>query len=361
MTERKLVTLEEIKEISSIEKADNLELASVRGWKVVVKKNAFKVGDKCVFFEVDSFLPLEKKYEFLRKGSLKKNGDGSEGLRLKTIKLRGQISQGLAMPLSDFDIYKESDTTWKYTNETGETYYLHPNLEEDLSRTFNVVKYEPAVAVHLSGKVKGNFPSDIPKTDQERAQNLFSSQKELEEILGHAFESTLKLDGTSATFYKKSDGVIGVCSRNLDLKLEDEGSVYVKIAKETGILELIPQGYAVQGEVYGNGVQGNHDNLTTVSIFIFDIWNMSDQKYLTPSERKDFFSQYLSGKHEKIKHVPDLGQKIFSPFTTLEELLELADKTSSINNKICEGIVFKRIDGKYSFKVISNKFLLGEE
>src|SRR5665213_2347212 len=220
--ERKLVSLERIKDLQPIHDADAIETATVRGWQVVVKKGAFKIGDPCIFFEVDSFLPLEQKYEFLRKGCFRKNGDGTEGLRLKTIKLRKQISQGLAMPISDFGIYEESSAVWKYTNESGATYYIHPDLEEDLSRIFDVVKYEPPIPAQLSGMVRGNFPSFIPKTDQERIQNIFSDPRENVKIFDNRFEISLKLDGTSFTAYRTAE-TVGVCSRNLDLKLEDDG------------------------------------------------------------------------------------------------------------------------------------------
>ena len=359
--ERKLVSLERIKDLQPIHEADAIETATVRGWQVVVKKGAFKIGDPCIFFEVDSFLPLEQKYEFLRKGCLRKNGDGSEGLRLKTIKLRKQISQGLAMPLDDFGIYKESDTTWKYSNETGEQYYIHPELEEDLSRIFNVVKYEPPVPAQLSGMVRGNFPSFIPKTDQERIQNIFGDPKHNHRIFGNKFEVSIKLDGTSFTAYKTTE-TSGVCSRNLDLKLDDEGSMYVKIAKETGILDLIPEDFAVQGEIYGMGIQDNHDKLLVASLYVFDVYDIRNGRYLTPFQRKNFFDEYLRDKHEKIKHVPIINSDThLGTDLSLQELLDAADKTPSINNQICEGIVFKHVEGGFSFKVISNKFLLGEK
>lgn len=361
MTERKLVTIEKVLGISPIAKSDNLEKATIRGWSVVVKRGAFQVGDYCVFFEIDSFLPLEQKYEFLRKSSFRKNGNGEEGFRLKTVKLRGQISQGLAMSLADCDIYQESENVWKYSNPIGNTYFIDPNSNEDLSNIFNVVKYEPAIPKSLSGMAKGTFPSYIPKTDQERIQNLFSDPDQLKEILGNTFEITLKLDGTSATYYKNVGGEIGACSRNLDLKLEDNSSMYVKFSRETGILDIIPEGYAIQGELYGNGIQGNHDKLPTVSLYVFDIFDIVNQKYLTPLERKTFFEQYLTGKHEKIKHVPIFPQAYFGDDMTLEQLLEVSNKMPSINNPICEGLVYKRIDGKYSFKVISDKFLCLEE
>lgn len=361
---RKLVTIQKISEIKPIDGADNIEVAKVLGWQTVVKKGQFQPGDYCVWFEIDCFLPLEKKYEFLKKACYKKVEGLGEGLRLRTIKLRKTLSQGLAMPLDDMGIYKESDKTWKYSNEYGFQYYIHPELDEDLSRTFDVVKYEPPLPACFAGKVKGNFPSFIPKTDQERIQNLYESEKDNIFSEDLWFEVTVKMDGTSATFYNNG-GVNGVCSRNLDLKLEDESSVYVKFAKESNICNLIPDGFAVQGELMGPGIQGNRENLNVVTLFVFDIYNIKEGRYLTPKERRDFVTSSFVEESGRITHVPLLEFKygLVSDYGNdkLESLLQWADEEKSYNNDVAEGLVFKRHDGKFSFKVIANRFLLGEE
>jgi RNA ligase (TIGR02306 family) len=358
---RKLVTVKKIENLRSIPDADMIEAATVGGWQVVVKKGQFQIGDPCIFFEIDSFLPIQPRYEFLRKGCYKNIENLGEGFRLRTIKLKKQISQGLVMSLDDLGIWKESDHVWKYSNEIGNTYYISPTLDEDLSDILKVVKYEPPLPANLVGKARGNFPSFVPKTDQERIQNLINDPAQMAEILGQQFEITLKLDGTSATYIKTIEGELHACSRNLDLKLEDESSLYVKHAKETGILDLIPAGYAIQGELYGNGIQGNHDKLSTVRFYVFDIFNITTQEYLSPIKREMFFNNFLGGK-AGISHVPVLAVNETIPMDTgLEAFLALADATKSLNNDIAEGIVFKRIDGKYSFKAISNKFLLGEK
>jgi RNA ligase (TIGR02306 family) len=268
----------------------------------------------------------------------------------------------LILPIEEYDIYKESDSVWKYTNSIGNQYYIHPELEEDLSEIFGVQKYEPPIPADLCGQVSGNFPSYLRKTDQERIQNIWN--KESHEIMGHEFEVTIKLDGTSATYFRTEEKA-GVCKRNFELKLEHTGSKYVSLALETGILEHLPVDYAVQCEIYGNNIGGstkNWDDLETTKLYIFDVWNIKEQKYLTPSQRHTFFDRYLSGKHDMILHVPVLKHlfRIIKD-TTLSSLLELADCTPSISNPVSEGLVFKRIDGKYSFKVISNKWLLKNE
>lgn len=99
---RELASIQVIKDIQPIKDADNIVVVSILGWKVVSKKGEFSLGDKCVYFEVDSFLPIEERYEFLRSSSYRNNDFMGEGFRLKTIKLRGQLSQGLALPLQEF-------------------------------------------------------------------------------------------------------------------------------------------------------------------------------------------------------------------------------------------------------------------
>jgi RNA ligase (TIGR02306 family) len=357
---RKLVTIQKIADISPIENADMIELATVLGWQVVVKKGEFKVGDYCVWHEIDSFLPIHPRYEFLRKGCYKNVKGLGEGFRLKTIRLRGQISQGLALPLSAYDIYQESDRTWKFTRDGGFQSYIHPELEEDLSEIFGVIKYEPPVPASMSGNARGNFPSFIPKTDQNRIQNLLNSRFSAE-IIGQEFEVSIKLDGTSMTVYNH-EAYSGVCSRNWDLKLDDnEGNLYVSISQETGLLNLVPDGFAVQGEVYGLGIQGNRDKLDHVAFYIFDVYNIKESRYLTPDERMKFFEDYLAGKHTKIRHVPVNNWNYTVPEgdrVDLAHLLQWADDTKSLTDVVAEGLVFKRKDGKFSFKCISNKFLM---
>jgi RNA ligase (TIGR02306 family) len=150
--ERKLASIRIISDLRPIEGADKIELAIVDGWKVVVAKDVgHKVGDKVIYCEIDSFLPIKPEFEFLRKSSYKKMADGSEGFRLRTVKLRGQVSQGLILPLSLIN----------YTN-------LDFKVGMDVTMMLGINKYEPPIPAELAGKVKGLFPSFIPKTDEVR-------------------------------------------------------------------------------------------------------------------------------------------------------------------------------------------------
>lgn len=152
--ERKLASIRIIKDIRPIEGADNIELATVDGWNVVVAKNVgHKVGDYVIYCEVDSFLPIREEFEFLRKSSYKKMGE-REGFRLRTAKLRGQISQGLILPLNV--LMKMGPFMFEFDEGV------------DVTEVLGIVKYEPPIPAELAGKVKGGFPSFIPKTDEER-------------------------------------------------------------------------------------------------------------------------------------------------------------------------------------------------
>lgn len=343
--ERKLATIRQIDNIQPIEGADMIELATVGGWKVVVAKDVnHKVGDLVVYCEIDSFLPIEPEFEFLRKSSYKKMADGTEGFRLKTIKLRGQVSQGLILPLKDaYEVFKRNtpnmDMVW------------FEGLE--VTEMLNIVKYEPPVPAQLAGLVKGNFPSFLKKTDEERIQNL---TREFEEYKNEVFYVTEKLDGSSVTYYVK-DGVFGVCSRNLDL-LEDENNSMWKFAIESGLRDRLVglgKNLAVQGEIIGEGIQGNPYKRIGQTVRIFNGFDIDKYDYLSLSELIELV------KVLEVKTVPILDLDFTLP-DTIDELLSYADSKSVLNEKFDrEGVVIRSHDRKISFKAISNKFLLNEK
>jgi RNA ligase (TIGR02306 family) len=335
--ERKLASIRKISDLSPIEGADKIELATIDGWKVVVAKDVnHKVGDLIVYCEVDSFLPIEPEFEFLRKTSYKKMSDGREGFRLKTIKLRGQISQGLILPISVF-------------GDFGWTAYEGIDVTEKLG----IVKYEPPIPAQLSGMVKGNFPSFLKKTDEERVQNL---AKEFESYRNEQFYVTEKLDGSSVTYYIK-DEVFGVCSRNLDL-LEDENNSMWKFATETGLRDRmvkLGKNIAIQGEIIGEGIQGNPYQRIGQTVKIFNGFDIDKYDYLSLEELLELV------KTLEVKTVPILDLDFILP-ETIDELLLMAEGKSVLNLKAeREGLVIRSHDRKISFKSISNKFLLNEK
>jgi len=361
---RKLVSIREIKDILPIKKADRIEIAVVDGWECVVRKDEFKKGDIIAYFEIDSFLPIVPEFEFLEKSSKKKMGD-KEGLRLRTVKLRGQISEGLVLH------YKELERFFVEANAIDKW-----KIGEDITEIVNVEKYEPPIPASMAGETRGVFPSFIKQTDQERIQNLFDEYViEYEDI---EFEESLKLDGTSCTYYiaditdipvkitenmdVQNNAYFGYCSRNLE-KIENNDSTPWKIAHEN-IKEKMHEfhnetgrNFAIQGELMGPKIQGNREKLLKPEFFLFDIWDIDKRRYMSNEERK-VIVDYIG-----VKHVPIIQQKIqiFKKFSNIKELLQYA-KGKSINNDIREGIVFKSVEpinGQIiSFKAINSDFLL---
>jgi len=336
--ERKLATIREITDIRPIEGADMIELASVGGWNVVVAKNVgHKVGDHVVYCEIDSFLPIKEEFEFLRKSSYKKMGD-QEGFRLKTIKLRGQVSQGLILPMSVF-----GDFSWT----------AYEGL--DVTNRLGIVKYEPPIPAELSGKVKGGFPSFLHKTDEERVQNLVKEYGEYKLTSAHQFYMTEKLDGSSATFYM-NEGEFGVCSRNLEL-LETEGNTFWKVARELDLENKLKDkgNICLQGELIGEGIQGNPYKIKGQTVHFFNGFDIDTQ---TRMNINDFL--ILLDELELLS-VPILDVVFLLP-DTVEGMLKLAEDKSRLNKLTeREGVVVRSLDNTISFKAISNKFLLSEK
>lgn len=338
MSERKMASIRSIDRIDPIEGADAIEAATVGGWKVVTQKNEFNVGDLAVYCEIDSWIPHERA-PFLSKGKEPREYKGVKGERLRTIKLRGQISQGLLLPMSCL------------TN-----YGADLNEGDDVTEVLNIQKWEAEIPAQLSGQVKGNFPTQIPKTDQERVQNLV---KEIQESKnqGDKFEVTEKLEGSSMTCYLIDDE-FGVCSRNLDLKCDENNSFWkVAIAQdiEAKMRSLGVDNFAVQGELLGPGVQGNIYGLSNLDFYVYDIYIIELGEYLLPEIRQGWLVRL------GLKSVPVLAVGKDLGVGSVDELLFWAEGSSELNpSQEREGIVFKSESesGGFSFKAISNKYLL---
>lgn len=341
--ERKLASVRVISNIQPIPNADKIELVTVDGWNVVVAKDVgHKVGDLVIYCEIDSFLPIREEFEFLRKSSYKKMGD-VEGFRLRTVKLRGQVSSGLILPLS-------------ILNPPNTNIYVTPFEGLDVTEMLDIVKYEQPIPAELAGKVKGVFPSFIPKTDEERIQNLTKEYEEWKYQSKHQFYVTEKLDGSSATFYVK-DGEFGVCSRNLEL-LETEGNTFWKVARELDLenkMKSLGKNISLQGELIGEGIQGNPYKLKGQTIRFFTGYDIDKQERLN---LRDFIVILeLLG----LQSVPILSIEFFLT-DSVEQLLQQAEGKSVLNpDTEREGVVVRSMDSSISFKAISNKFLLNHE
>ncbi len=358
---RQLVTIQRIKSITPIEGADKIEVVEILGWHVVVEKNKHKINDLVVFFEIDSLLPMIPEFEFLAKGGKPRKSytEGKEyiGYRLKTIRLRGQVSQGLAMPLSILE-------GKRYPTDKRENPTYKLNEGSDVTPLLGVVKYEAILPTCLSGVAVGLFPSFIPKTDETRIQ---AYPKVLERHQGIPFYMTEKVDGASMTVFLKSieptfpySGELHVCSRGIDLK-ETIGNTYWQLARELRLEEILKDNpnYALQGEIIGDKIQGNKLKLNGHFCRFFNIYDMGNNRYLDFKEFNDFCDFY------NFQTVPQLGIIENLPLT-VDEAVKLAIRKSEINPDVwAEGIVLRPLKemrdddlGRLSFKVVNPEFLL---
>ena len=366
---RKLASLVTIESVSPIENADRLEVATMVGksWRVVTGKGDFAPGDAAVYFEIDSYLPNEERYAFLRERCLRKFVSKSgavlaEGIRIKTVKLRGVVSQGLLMPVSAFP---ELNDLLEY-----------PQVGADLTELLNIKHFDeveealrPQTGSAVAFDAYGSFPSVIPKTDEERIQNLADY---FELMKGRTFEVTEKADGMSVTmFYAPSidpENPFGVCSRNYRLKPETaDGKIPLpwQMAKKYDVEATLrklyePPGnteYAFQGELVGPGINGNRDLRTEHEWLIFRIYNITEGKFVIPAAAR------VMTDICKIPYVKVLEGhcQVFDEYPTFDKLMEFSQgKTDRGNER--EGIVCKTDTRSYvSFKVVSNKYLLKGE
>jgi RNA ligase (TIGR02306 family) len=263
----------------------------------------------------------------------------TEGFRLRTIKLRGQVSQGLIISINEL---------LKYGVSADDVY---EGL--DVSGMLGIIKYEPPILAELAGKVKGLFPSFIPKTDEERVQNLSSEYVSWKD---QTFYVTEKLDGSSATYYIK-DGEFGVCSRNLEL-LETEGNTFWKVARDLDLenkMKSVGINFSIQGELIGEGIQGNPYKIKGQTVKFFNLYDIDIKDYYN----LEYFEKIIK-EEMSLDTVPILDRNFKLP-ENVEEILKYADAISVLNPTFDrEGVVIRSHDRKISFKVISNKFLLNE-
>lgn len=344
MQERKLATIRKIDAIKSIDVADRIEIAVIGGWQVVVNKGLYQPGSLVVYCEPDSWIPHELA-PFLSKGKEPRVFEGISGERLRTVKLKGCISQGLVLPLD-------------VLGQPHEIFSISPDsVGADVTSELGILKWEKPIPAQLRGQVRGHFPSLVPKTDQERVQNLGDVWEELKSE--HLWSVTEKLDGSSLTAYLDLDGDFHVCSRNLDLK-EDENNAYWRAARKFRLEELMKEnnlyGYAIQGELLGEGIQGNNYKVD-LEFYAFDVYDTNQRQYLLP----DAFQELMQDLG--IKQVPVLENWLqLKAGDTIEDVLEIADGTSKLHDVQREGLVFRsRSQHDLSFKSISRAWLLNYE
>ena len=351
MSERKMATVRRIAEVKLIEGADKICVYRVDGWWVVDAIDKYKLDDLVVYAEPDSWVPHTIAPFLTKPGQSPKVYNEVEGQRLRTIKLRGQISQGLLLPLEvAMEKFVNSD------EDDGEELCERFYDGADVTELLGIQKWEPP-AEFRAANAKGSFPHFIPKTDCERVQNLSHQvQQWVEDEV--VFQKSEKLDGSSMTVFYK-DGEVGCCSRNLELK-DDGTSTFWETAKNEQLVEkLISLGknIALQGELLGGQIQGNSYKITGFKFFLYDIYDIDKQEYLRPEVVEQFAAMH------GISHVPIIGYVTLPKEDTIQALLLDADGKSAVGcNPKREGFVYKSTkDTNISVKCISNSWLLSND
>ena len=353
MKDRVFATIQIIKKINTLfdkekKPAENIvqvEFESI-GWKCVAGKNDFKVGDKCVYFEIDSFLPEIETYEFLRKSCFRTMFTGETGFKLKTAKFLGNVSQGLALPISAFNIFKNIE---------------HELKEGDnVTELLNIKKYERKPEISMQGDLISDYPGHTPKTGAERIQNVIDFFDLYKNVY---FERTEKLDGTSVT-YHCFNGEVSASSHKSTYAHNNKFSPWEfadKIGLESALLK-INKNISIQGEFIGPKIQKNREGLTEKTFRVFNIWDIDNSCYLTRKDRLKLLEEINELLITPLEHVKIIEVvKVFEKYNNLEDLLLSAEGLNN-NGQEREGDVYKSedyINGEIiCFKVISNKYLL---
>lgn len=401
---RKLASIRVVREIRAIPGADAIEAAKIDGWWLVVKKDEFTVGTRCVYCEIDSVLPDKPEFEFLR----------TKKFTIKTIKLRGQISQGIAFRVVDV-------LPGKYQNMpegTDVTEIIGVRHADDIKAEKQAAKRKGLARLAPVRRAGMTFPQGVPKTDEERVQNL---DPLLDKYRGTRFYITEKMDGSSFTaFYR--DGEFGVCSRNWRLAKPGDtawakfcnkyqvakkvkhveyrfASLFNKYAFKqvrwvrenvfAGLLDLVnidagvdnnywdlaiqldleanmrKLGFnlAIQGEMCGPGIQGNKYQLQNKHLYVYSMLDLDTGKYV------DWTSLVYVCNQIGLETVPLISDNFVLQHSG-EDLLKMADGKSVVYKQVLrEGLVFRPWEVTYdseiaglnhsfvSFKAVSNKWL----
>lgn len=347
---RKLATIQRILSLNPIPDADVIEVAQILGWKVVVKKGEFNVGDLVVYCEIDSLMPERPEFEFLRNSKF----------RVRTIKLRGQISQGICFPLDTLSI----NTQW-HIEELEKTRLISALRDQsdspigfDVSEELGLEKYEEPIPAELAGNAKGSFPTFMIITDEDRIQILPHIPLEYG---GQSFVATEKLDGGSGSFYWKN-GEFGVCGRNWEY-YESPTNSFWKFARHNFLEEKLGElgrNLGLQGEIIGEGIQKNKYKLRGQTVRFFRMFDIDKYEFIPYEEMIDIIVNQF-----KLETVPILDWNYILP-STVDEILDYAQGKSVLNPQTeREGVVFVKHElknqGRLSFKAISNKFLIKNE
>lgn len=336
---RKLASVQYVHDVWPIEGADKIECIGVLGWRCVAKKGEFRVGDLCVYFEIDSFLPVDERFEFLRSSCYRESDFMGCGFRLKTQKFRGQVSQGLALPL-----FILGEGEW--------------HIGDNVTELLGVRKWEVEERATSSGTIVAALPDGVPKTEETRIQ---AEPGLLEEFEGVPYYITTKMDGTSVSVFRIG-GRFGVCGHNYEYADDGKCSAWEWMKSHQIEQRLAGAGLdnvALQGEFCAAGIQGNPLKLQYPEWYVFTVVDVAARRRLGMQDTQKLCDEL------GLSMVPIEEQGDSLPYGTVEELLERARGHYS-SGSVKEGIVVRPVDPRYSptlsaplsCKVINNDYLV---
>ena len=367
MAERKLAHIEKVVAVRKADNSDNLDIVTILGWNCITKKDEFKIGDWCVYIEIDSLIKPDKEWSkfLIDKHNPKKL------IRIKTKKLRGNISQGLCLPicilkeyinytLEKIKICEGQDVT----EALGITKYLSPSdreaeYEGTPKKKHNfIVKFLTRFSWYrkLTKTKSKSFPEWISKTDEERVQNmpwLLTNPKET------VYYVTEKLDGQSVTYWYKHKLIgseFGVCSRAVR-KFEFDNSNWSVTARNLNIkkkLKSLSNDIAIQGEIIGPRIQGNKYKLDSFKLYVFNIYDIKAKKYYSIDQVVDLCAKL------GLDTVPILDFDFKLP-STVDDMIKYAGGKSKLYDTLREGVVVRSSDKSISFKAINPEYLMINE
>ena len=345
---RKLASIQRIWNIEPIEGADRIELAHVLGWQCVVNKGQFRSMEPAIYFEVDSFLPVLPEFEFLRSSCYRKTDVMGEGFRLRTMRFRGQLSQGLLLPMSEFPV-------------------IPPDAEPgtDVTELLGIRKWEIEERITTGGTMIGTLPYDIPHTDETRVQ---AEPELIRAFAGLDYYISTKMDGSSHSVGIDENG-FHVTGHNYEYK-DDGKSPFYELVKSMGLRQKMEtfasenglKTFTVQGELCAPGIQKNRLKLTKPAWYVFTVRENGKRVGL---KRMLEICRIL-----QLESVPieETGTDLPADYPTVEALLERADgnypkggKKEGIVIRPTEPVYCELISASLSMKVVSNKYLLKNE
>jgi len=361
MTERKLATIRVINEVLDIQNADNIQLAIIDGWSVVVKKNEFEAGSFCIYVEIDSVLPEKPEFEFLR----------SKKFKVKTMKLNkfGVISQGICFPVSILP-HSEYSIGDDVTEILG-IKYDDEDIKEEKKKQNWWFRFKIIRSLFLRKSRQNEFPDWISKTNEPRIENnIYLLNNKIPYIV------TEKLDGCSVTYaMKKTKTWRGnkfefiVCSRKRQVYENDKEKQYWAPVYKYDLKKRMKDyleihsskltAVCIQGELVGPKIQKNKYKLNEVDLYVFNIfifqWHNSwdFDKFIIRYEEQEGFCEVFG-----VKRVPLIANDFVLP-DTINDLRKFVNRPSTLNDKVMiEGGVFRDYEYKISFKCVNPEFLI---